>query len=653
MKVDDGYQLTTDIGPLSVPDTLHGVLAARLDALDPRLQALVADASVFGGSFPIQSLIAVSGRPTRQVEEGLAELVRRGVLDISADPLSPERGSYRFGQNMLRQVAYDTLARRDRRVRHLVAADHLQDTATTAGDEVMDVVARHYLDALSAVPEDPDNDRIRGRAISALVRAGDRAERSGAPARALQTFTQAAELAELADRSANPERAALAAQCWESAAAAADKIGAHEDAMRTAERATGLHFANGDLRAAARAQGRLGRALMMLGRTTDARKVLQEALAALRSEPDSDTVTSLYRLAVLEIFDGNPVGPELGDEAQALGQSLGVSTQLRIDLFICRGLGYAFLNRDDEAIAQFEYAAQLADGLDDGLRSVMARINLSHCMTPSDPSSAATVAKEGIERCRRLGAYDSLAVITCNLAWAKLACGEWGGVSDALAEAMEQDSLAADERLLQAVSLLAALRGDIQTATALGALPVMRASEDSQDFTSASLLDGFVAAASGRPVEALGHAKRVLRYTSALGLAHENVCWAWPLATRSAFECQDEASVRQLLTHLDAYPSGHLPPILGADRTLARARLAATDQPTKGGHWDEAVRQLRVVASPYHLAQALLDQATFHQQYGLEPVASLIDEAEAIAEHLGARPIRDRAAALTPSRVVN
>ena len=38
---------------------------------------------------------------------------------VSADPLSPERGSYQFAQQMLRQVAYDTLSRRDRKARHL------------------------------------------------------------------------------------------------------------------------------------------------------------------------------------------------------------------------------------------------------------------------------------------------------------------------------------------------------------------------------------------------------------------------------------------------------------------------------------------------------------------------------------------------------
>ena len=80
------------------------------------------------------------------------------MLIVSADPLSPERGSYQFAQEMLRQVAYDTLSRRDRKSRHLTVAAHLRAAFPGDGEEVADVIARHYLDALAAVPDDPDTD---------------------------------------------------------------------------------------------------------------------------------------------------------------------------------------------------------------------------------------------------------------------------------------------------------------------------------------------------------------------------------------------------------------------------------------------------------------------------------------------------------------
>ena len=62
---------------------------------------------------------------------------------------------------MLRQVAYDTLSRRDRKARHLAVAAHLRAAFAGDGEEVADVIARHYLDALHAVPDDPDAAQIR------------------------------------------------------------------------------------------------------------------------------------------------------------------------------------------------------------------------------------------------------------------------------------------------------------------------------------------------------------------------------------------------------------------------------------------------------------------------------------------------------------
>ena len=126
----------------------------------------------------------------------LGELLRREVLLVSADPLSPERGSYRFAQDMLRQVAYDTMSRRDRKARHLAVAAHLRASFPRDGEEVIDVVARHYVDALDAVPDDVDVDDVRRVAIDVLARGGERAIRTGSPRRAATCYRDAAELAE-------------------------------------------------------------------------------------------------------------------------------------------------------------------------------------------------------------------------------------------------------------------------------------------------------------------------------------------------------------------------------------------------------------------------------------------------------------------------
>jgi len=50
--VEGVYRLTGEVGELAVPDSLHALLVARLDALDLGVRRLVADAAVLGATFP-------------------------------------------------------------------------------------------------------------------------------------------------------------------------------------------------------------------------------------------------------------------------------------------------------------------------------------------------------------------------------------------------------------------------------------------------------------------------------------------------------------------------------------------------------------------------------------------------------------------------
>ena len=356
--VEGVYRLAGEIGQPAVPDSLHALLAARLDALDPRVRQLVADAAVLGTTFPAEALIAVSGQQESAVRAALAELVRREVLAVSADPLSPERGSYGFTQNMLRQVAYDTLSRRDRKARHLAVAAHLRAAFPGDGEEVAEVIARHYLDALDAVPGDPDAGQIRGQAIAALVRAAERACRTGAPARAAASYAAAA--ARLTQAGTADGHHTAAAVLWEHAAQAALTSARYAEALEQACEARELYRRDGDTRAAARAQMIAGQALGRWGRYVQAREQLTAAVAVLRADPDADTVRALGELATLETAAGSPEADALSAEALALGQDLAVDDATLARLFDTRGVSHASAGRRAEAAAYFREAARLA-----------------------------------------------------------------------------------------------------------------------------------------------------------------------------------------------------------------------------------------------------------------------------------------------------
>ena len=96
-----------------MPETLHGLIAARLDGLGRTERLLVEDAAVLGKWFHPEALAAVTGTPVTELMEPLAVLVRREILTVTNDPRSPERGQYEFVQDLLQKVAYDTLCRHD------------------------------------------------------------------------------------------------------------------------------------------------------------------------------------------------------------------------------------------------------------------------------------------------------------------------------------------------------------------------------------------------------------------------------------------------------------------------------------------------------------------------------------------------------------
>ena len=513
--IEGVYRLTGDVGELAVPDSLHALLAARLDALDPGVRRLVADAAVLGTTFPAEALVAVSGQDEPTVRAALGELVRREVLTVSADPLSPEKGSYGFAQNMLRQVAYDTLSRRDRKARHLAVAAHLRAAFPGDGEEVTDVIARHYVDALDAVPADPDAGQIRGQAVAALTRAAERAGRTGAPAAAAASYATAAQLTQADTAGGQQTAAALWEHAAEAAATNADWATATEQAGRAGE----LYRQGGDTRSGARAQAIAGQALRVWGRHAQAREQLTAALAVLRADPDADTVLALGELADLEVFAGAPDADALSAEALALGQDLAVDDATLAGLFTTRGIYLTSGGRRmPQGAAYYREAARLATQAGDPVRLGRALLNLSDAVTGTDPAAGAEAAQAAAAQLRRAGARDLLAVAVMNLAQALLMTGDWDTAEAELAQATDGDGLADVEVLGCFRAWVAALRGDAPAAQAvLAGLGDLRASEDPQDQATIAVAEAFTAAAHRRPDEALRCARAVLAHADARG----------------------------------------------------------------------------------------------------------------------------------------
>jgi hypothetical protein len=130
-------------------------------------------------SFTLAGLGAVSGLDPDSLDTSLRTLVRRELLVHDVDPRSPERGQFAFVQSLVREVAYGTLSRRDRRNRHLAAARFFEGLGE---DELAGALASHYLAAYRASSDEPE-----GQALAAQARLAQGERQSVPPSSAVMT----------------------------------------------------------------------------------------------------------------------------------------------------------------------------------------------------------------------------------------------------------------------------------------------------------------------------------------------------------------------------------------------------------------------------------------------------------------------------------
>ena len=113
-RPDGTFAMSSEVDDVDIPDSLHGLVGARLDQFDPEARALIADAAILGQSFRLESLLAFRDDDPEDLRGALDGLVRTEVLSLNRDPRSPERGQYQFVQSIIREVAHDRVSRADR-----------------------------------------------------------------------------------------------------------------------------------------------------------------------------------------------------------------------------------------------------------------------------------------------------------------------------------------------------------------------------------------------------------------------------------------------------------------------------------------------------------------------------------------------------------
>ena len=632
----NGYSLSGDVGTLAVPESLHALLAARLDALDTLARSLAGDAAVIAAPFTAETLVGVSGLNADQVLGGLAELARRDVLQISADTLSPQIGAYSFTHGLLAQVAYQTLSHRDLKERHLRVAEHLASSTRNEGDALAEVIARHHLDALEARPNDVDVDSLRATAVEWLVRAAERARSTGAQASAARLFASAAELT---CGSEEPDEAVAlrSADLWMQAAAAGYQEADYERCLAATGHAERLRQAFGQTRLVAVIQALRGRALRRSGRADEARADLLGAMAVLEEEPGLDTVEVAASLASLCALDEYGDADQVTARAISLAERLGAGDRLLADVFNSRGLMLNYSRRRLEAIGYFRQALGFAEASGDVALMSNPLGNLADVSLFESPREGLAYTNRSMDLARQTGSRYGMALGVTNKVLCLLRLGEWDEADRTLVDALDRDSLGDIPEVTTAAALIWSLRGEVTRAREV-VQPMASLSADDQAAAYDALVLAHLASADGNPVTALRHAWEGL---ANLAPTIDPFVLLWPLAARLAHEVGDREALTSVLGILQGHYVGEIPPLVRAERRLTEGRLVA-DTAQRVAAVEEAVSDLRAEGSPYHLALALLDLAEAQRAAGKNP-ADVVAEAASIGAALRSPAIVERA----------
>jgi class 3 adenylate cyclase len=196
----DRWRATEKARSMALPDTIHALLAARIDALTTAERAVIHEASVVGKVFwpaPLRTAL-----PTIDVFAALRSLEDRGL--VVARPTSTIAGEteYLFRHALVRDVAYAALPRARRARAHSDVAAWTEGLAGDRADEFGELLAFHYRaavvgeDADLAWTDEPDRrEALRRDAIRWLTTAGNAARRRYALDHAIELHDQAAALA--------------------------------------------------------------------------------------------------------------------------------------------------------------------------------------------------------------------------------------------------------------------------------------------------------------------------------------------------------------------------------------------------------------------------------------------------------------------------
>ena len=336
---------------LPLPESVQGIIAARLDTLTAEDKALVQDAAVLGKVGWVGALAALGDADPAALEARLHTLERRELLRRERRSAVAGERQYAFRHVLVRDVAYAQLPRAARADKHRRAARWLEALSPDRAEDRAELLAHHWQATLQyAQAAGQDTTELAPRARLALRDAGDRALELNAFDAATRWYTAALELWPGDD----PERPRLLLRLGE-ARMYGEQAGG-ELLVEARDRLLG----QGDREAAAQAEALLGALASWQGKGETAMEHTRRAVALLADAgPSPAKAYALAGLAQDQWLRGETAEAiQVGRQALALSDLLGLH---RDRVGALQAIGLARVNSGDASgIADLEQAIAIA-----------------------------------------------------------------------------------------------------------------------------------------------------------------------------------------------------------------------------------------------------------------------------------------------------
>ena len=595
------YRLVGGLGELEVPPTIHALIAARLDRLGELERNVLRAGAILGLMFAADAAAAVAGVGDEDARSLLEGLVAKQFLAVDTESRSLPHGAYAFVHRQVQRVVLSTLSRRERKVRHLAAADFL---SRRSDPDLAARLAGHLTAALGAQPAAADADQIRRRALGLTLDAAERADAVGALNEAIELFAGAAEIE--TDERRRADHLVRAARCAERYGNQEAVSAAHYGAARQ------LHERAGRTREALRLQARELYVYQWSRPSSELTEPLRAVYDRLSDEHDGAFADAAALLANTLYNDGHPeAAQEIAAQAADAAQAAGAYKELGVALN-CRASALIELGRPVQALAVFQEALAIRERhAPSDVPATLGNLAVTFAALGSY-NDALLTGRQAMAAAERVASRAHRNLAALHVARAQYSLGRWDEAVAAVREVADESSPATRGMLIGPPLLVAVHRGNRDRARRVieefDAHPDVAAAFES-DYRS--LREVALAHLADAPPDA---AAVIARAQS--GDYAEWPTWL-PLAIDVLARHDEDQALRDAVTALshDAVPKTS--PVVSAQLRRLQALLAVRsgDPEEATEHWSDALQLTRsagMVFDEAALAVEMFEQVPTH-----------------------------------------